>query len=151
MMLHHLFPSKMEKYSYLLNQPNELIIEQCQRMSNQELARFLRTNKRIYTICKDILAEKRRKADTIEQRYRNCILQLVQRFKIPLEDLLVRGTSFNRLLQKYRNKELNMDVVEDMLNQLDREQLEEYVEALDTYDILDAGSFYNCFHRRNLM
>lgn len=51
------------EYFYLLSQPDELIKEQCKQMGTRDLATFLRTNKRVYNICREILVQRKQQIE----------------------------------------------------------------------------------------
>lgn len=107
----------------------------------------------------------------LEEQYRNCIVRAVEQQQINFEDLLINGTSFDNLLEDYYEQynelirryldkmediedeeEIPWDVMdaieerllEDLLEELDLDELEEFIKALDEKEILDANLIFEC-------
>lgn len=94
--------------SLLLLQPDDMIKEQCLKLGSADLSRFVRTNKRIHGLCKDLIPQKR--AQEIVDNIKNSSTIMFDFWSKPNGEFVsldhvtskgIRSVSINLLDQKY--------------------------------------------------
>lgn len=121
----------METYSYILDQPDELIYQQCLKMSDQALSRFIRTSTRIYDICNEILEKrKERFGTTVEEHVRYRLAEINPK----LLDEYDKLDQFDQIIVNFYV--LNKREAEDYLSDILDYWLDRYEQAKDQVKII---------------